>query len=60
MGQRLTGRDPIHDSKTKALIDDGTNIPLVLMSNFPEWCADIFLGNLKSQHSKKVWKFWIV
>ncbi len=67
MGQRLTSRDPIivgskgiDGFPIGSVLDDGTNRPIVLGSNFPDWCAEIFMSNLKSQHNKKVWKFWII
>jgi hypothetical protein len=64
-GQRLTKHDPIIVASKGTgvpigtVLDDGTNLPLTLASNFPEWMAESFMANLKSQHPKKVWKFWI-
>jgi len=67
MGQRLTKREPIVLSANVkdlgpigTVIDDGTNNPIVLMRDYPEFCAKIFVENLQRQYSKKVWKFWII
>lgn len=60
MGQRLTKREPILDSKTGDVIDDGSNVALTLASNFPQWAVETFMANLTKQYPKKVWKFWIV
>jgi hypothetical protein len=68
MGQRQTKRDPIiASSAIKELkiavgdvIDDGTNLPIVLASNFPENIAKAMMANLENSFSKRQWKFWIV
>ena len=42
------------------VIDDGTDHPMSLASNFPESVAKEMLRHLQEQYSKKEWKFWII
>ena len=58
-GQRYYKYDPILDSKTGEVIDDGSPKKVKLTECNDERVAKVFADNVKNSVPKKSWKIWI-
>lgn len=58
--KRKGKREPIFDSKSKELLDDGSNIDITIWKNCPvKDTATRFSENILKSRNEGVWKVWI-
>lgn len=58
-GQKRAKREPIIDPRTKEVIDDGTNHPIVCGGGADKKTANQMMENVKANVPKGTWGFWI-
>ncbi len=58
-GQRYNAFDPIIDSKTGEVIDDGKPKKIVLGRWADKKIAEIFAKNVKANTAKRSWNIWV-
>lgn len=58
-GERFHKYEPIIDSKTKEVLDDGSPKRIVLSRWNDEEIAKHFAENIKANVPKRSWKIWI-
>lgn len=58
-GERFHKYEPIIDSKSKEVLDDGTPKRILLSSWSDEKIAKVFAENVKANVPKRSWKIWI-
>ena len=58
-GQRYYKHDPIIDSKTKEVLDDGEPKRIMLGSWSEKKLANDMAENIKANTGKRQWKIWV-
>lgn len=57
--QKRAKREPIIDPKTKEVIDDGTNHPIIVGGGPDKKTANINMENVKANVPRGTWGFWV-